>query len=150
MGVTTWLGQNWFVLLQTVGIVASLLFTAIAFRQDILERQLLNLLHITDRHRDIWRELYQKPDLWRVVDPAANPRRRPVTDREELFVTLIILHLVTVHRAIKQGLVSRLGGVRQDIRDFFTLPLPKAVWQKISPLHEPDFVRFVEGCRQGE
>lgn len=105
-----WLGQNWFSLAETLGIVAGLLFTAFTVRQDIRERRLTNLMALTGQHRDIWKTLYERPGLARLLSPAANPERQPLTRQETLFVTLVVLHLSTVHRAIKHGLVSQVGG----------------------------------------
>ncbi len=150
MGVWAWIGQNWFSLAETLGIVAGLLFTAFTVRQDIRERRLANLMALTGQHRDIWKTLYERPGLARLLSPAANPERQPLTRQETLFVTLVVLHLSTVHRAIKHGLVSQVGGVRQDIRWFFTLPLPRAVWEQIKPFQDRDFAEFVEACRRAE
>jgi hypothetical protein len=39
--------------------------------------------------------------------------------------------------------------LRQDVRSFFSLPLPKAVWEKTKIFQNQDFVKFVEMCRRG-
>lgn len=33
-------------------------------------------------------------------------------------------------------------GLRQDIGEFFSLPIPRAIWEKIKSLQNEDFVRF--------
>lgn len=146
MGGGSWLNDNWFTLVQTVGIVASLYFTAAAFRTDKDERRLGNLLRLTGHHAEIWREFAGRPDLARSVDPLADIERSPVTDSEEVFVALLILHLNVVYRAHRLGLVENLGQVEKDIREFFGLPIPKAVWRKLKLLHHEEFVTFVEAC----
>jgi hypothetical protein len=40
-------------------------------------------------------------------------------------------------------------GLRQDIRWFFSLPIPKAVWEKIKERQDTKFAKFVEACRAG-
>jgi hypothetical protein len=147
MGAWQWLEQNWFSLAQTLGIIAGLLITAFTVRLDLRERRLANLMVLTGEHRDIWKALYERPELARLLSPAASPKQKALTRQEHTFVTLVVLHMGTVHRAMKQGLVSRLGGVRQDIGWFFSLPLPQAVWQNIKPLQDEEFVTFVEDCR---
>jgi len=144
MGVWSWISDNWFSLLQSGGIIASVLFTALVVRRDMSERRFANHILVTEQHRSIWKELYARPELGRVVDPKAKIAGHPITQHEELFLTFIILHLSTVHRAMKNGLVPRMGGVREDIRSFFTLPLPQAVWQKLKPMQDEEFVQFVE------
>ncbi|MDE2106297.1 MAG: hypothetical protein KGL39_54255, partial [Patescibacteria group bacterium] len=90
--------------------MAGLLFTAFTVRQDIRERRLTNLMALTGQHRDIWKTLYERPGLARLLSPAANPERQPLTRQETLFVTLVVLHLSSVHRIIKHQLVSQVGG----------------------------------------
>lgn len=118
MGAWAWLGQSWFPLAETLAILAGLLFTDATVRQDTRERHLANLVALTGQHRDIWKALYERPGLARLLSTAANPKREPLTRQEELFVTLLVLHLGTVPRAVKHGLVSPMG-VQQDIRWFF-------------------------------
>jgi hypothetical protein len=63
-----------------------------------------------------------------------------------LFVKALILQLSTVYRAMKEGMFVPLEGLKEDIKGFFSLPIPKSVWDKISPLQDKDFVSFVECC----
>jgi hypothetical protein len=61
-----------------------------------------------------------------------------------LFVTTIVAHLSTVFRAMKHGEFVKLEGVKNDVREFFTLPIPKAVWEKLKPFQDANFAKFVE------
>jgi hypothetical protein len=144
MGVFQWLGQNWFELLQTVGIIASLLFTAYAMRRDEKARQISNLSAIKQDYIAIWNTLYERPELARVLDRTVDLNRHPVSTAEWLFVKLLILHLDSVHRAIKAGLFVSVEGMQRDIEEFFKSPIPKAVWDKLRPLQDKEFVRFIE------
>jgi hypothetical protein len=45
------------------------------------------------------------------------------------------------------GIFTKIQGLQNDVRDFLTLPIPKAVWEKIKPFQDGDFVTFVESCR---
>jgi len=38
-------------------------------------------------------------------------------------------------------------GIRRDVWELFSLPIPKAVWEKAKDLHDADLVAFVEQCR---
>lgn len=37
--------------------------------------------------------------------------------------------------------------MRWDVAWFFSLPIPKAVWEKLKPLQDEEFVAYVEECR---
>jgi hypothetical protein len=143
-----WLGQNWFILLQSVGIIGSLLFTAASLREDAKAQRISNLITVTDHHRDIWTQIYQRPDLARVMDPNVDVRRNPVREEEELFINLLILHLNSVFHATSEGLYLKPEGLRQDVDRFFSLPIPKAVWMRSKELQDEAFVCFVDSGRE--
>jgi len=146
MGVLSWIGKTWFDLVQSLGIVAGLLFTAATFKRDTKERRVANLIEITKQHREIWAELYRQPELARVLDVNANLQETPVTSEEELFVNLLILHLNSSYQAMNNGVYTKPEGLRKDIRRFFTRPVAKVVWLKMKPLQDAQFVQFVESC----
>ncbi len=47
---------------------------------------------------------------------------------------------------MEAGLFTEIKGLKSDIRFFLALPIPKAVWKKIRPFQDEDFVAFVENC----
>ncbi len=147
MGFLNWASDNWFILLQSLGIIGGLLFTAASLRLDEKTRRVGNLMAITKNHREIWTALYDRPELSRVLDADADLEQRAITREEEWFLRFLILHLNTVHHALKSGVLLKLDGLHKDIRWFFSLPLPQAVWEKTKWLQDSDFVGFVEACR---
>lgn len=142
-----WVFHNWFLFLQSVGIIGGLLFTAISLRIDAKVRRVGNLILITQQHRDMWTTLYTLPELARVMNANADLKSAPVTIEEELFISLLILHLNSAFQAMKHGMFMKPEGLRKDIQSFFSLPIPKAVWDKTRVLQDDAFVRFVEGHR---
>lgn len=144
MASLNWLQGNWFTLLQSAGIIGSLLFTAASLRLDAKVRRVGNLLRMTEGHRNIWSELYARPELGRILNPTADLKNQPVTKLEELFVTFLILHLSGSFRAIREGLFIPTKGLRLDITLFFALPIPRSVWETSKPFYNDDFVRFIE------
>ena len=146
MGISGWIAQNWFDFLQTVGIVGGLVFTGIALRTETKVRRVENLLTITEGHRKIWAEFYERAELKRVLDENANIHDHEITREEEIFVNFVIFHLNSVFYARKSGLVFKLDGLRRDVRWFLLLPIPGSVWTKTKALQNDDFVAFVESC----
>jgi hypothetical protein len=146
MGILIWIGSHWFDLFQTAGIIAGLGFTTHTVRLDMKTRRVNHLMEITKQHREIWSELYHRPELARVRDAAADLKLQPVTTQEELFIDLLVLNLNVSYRAVKDRLLVRPEGLRKDIQRFFSRPLAKVVWEKVKPFQDTDFVAFVEDC----
>jgi hypothetical protein len=148
MGLGEWIGENWFVFLQSAGIIGSLLFTGISYRRDAKARRIENLIKVQGDLRDIWTEFAKQSHLSRVIDPKADIAK-PVTAKEQVFVTLIVLHLSGMYHAIREGLLVKPEGMNQDIKEFLSLPVPLAVWEMIKSLQDREFVQFVEACLRG-
>jgi hypothetical protein len=139
-----WISKHWTEFLQSTGIIAGLFFTAYSAWKEAKAREIGHMIAIADQHRQIWKELYERPKLARVLEKAIDLDKKPVSHEEELFVTLLILHLDKVHRAMKAGMFITLEGLQSDIEGFFSLPIPKAVWEKAKPLQNREFVKFIE------
>jgi hypothetical protein len=144
--MTGWFAENGFNLLSAVGVVGSLLFTAISFRSETKTRRVANFLSVTTNYREIWKTFLNQPKLSRVLDAAADVTGQPVTAEEEIFVNMLILHLSTTFYAMNDELLVKLEGSRQDIAQFFCLPVPAAVWAKTKPLQNHDFAAFIESA----
>lgn len=147
MEIWGWASQNWFNLLSAIGIMGGLCFTAHSLRSETKTRRIANLLTITANHREIWKEFLNNPKLARVRDAGADTIKQPVTDAERVFVTFVVLHMSSVFHAMSDQLVVKVEGLRRDIAQFFSLPIPREVWEKIKVLQNDEFVAFVESCR---
>ena len=144
--MAAWFAENWFDLLSTFGIVASLLFTAHSLRGETKTRRISNLITLTQNHREIWTELLKHPELGRVLAAQPEIRKEPITIQEEILVNLVIQQLHTVFHAMSDKLVLRPEQLRRDIRGFFALPIPRAIWEKNKIFQNEGFVAFVEEC----
>lgn len=147
MGIAVWLGENAFNLLSAIGIIGGLWFTAASFRAEAKSRQVSNLLALTQNHQRLWQDFYHQPDLARVLEESADLKRQPLKRAEEEFVNLVVQHLNGVYQAMKNGLVIKPEGLRREVWAFLSLPIPKAVWEKIRIVQNDDFAAFVESCR---
>lgn len=146
MPLLNWVQDNWFLLLQSLGIIGGLIFTGSALQADAAARRVQNLFTLTKQHRQIWSMLYDRPQLRRVLDPAVDLDEAPVTQDEDLFVRFLIIHLSNSHLAIEAGTFSSPEGLKQDIASFFSLPIPKAVWKRAREIQDKAFVSFVEAA----
>ena len=140
-----WFSQYGFTLLQTISIVASLLFTAFTLRSEARERRIKNLFILTSAHREIWKKLCERPELRRILETTSPDGKTPEpTFEERLFVRSLIFHLAASFRARAYGMHFHEHGLLSDVRQFFSKPIPRAVWETMRQYQEPDFVHFVE------
>jgi hypothetical protein len=47
---------------------------------------------------------------------------------------------------MNEGMFVPLEGLKEDIKGFFSLPIPKNIWGKNRSLQDKDFAQFVESC----
>jgi hypothetical protein len=141
-----WLAQNWFNILSALGIVASLLFTAISLRSETRTRRVGNLLTLTQNHRELWSELFDRPTLRRVLETKPDLSKSPITLDEDYYVNMLIQHLGSAFQAMRSGLTIKPEGLKEDVRRFFSLPIPRAIWEKLKVFQNDEFVRFVDEC----
>jgi hypothetical protein len=146
MDFPLWLTENAFNLLNALGIVGSLLFTAHSLRSETKTRRVANFLAITEAHRNIWKEHFQNPQLARVLSTLADLAKEPVTREEEIFVNLVIQHLGVVFQSTKDELMINLEGLRRDVASFFSLPIPAEVWKRLKVMQNHRFIAFVDEC----
>lgn len=146
MSLLGWAGEHWFDLIQSVGIAVGLVYTGRALRADIKARRVTNHFSLTRQHREIWSLLFWRPELARILEPNVDLQKAPVTPQEELFVHFLIFHLNDSHRAKSDDFFVFPENLAADIRQFFSLPIPQAVWKKARAVQDRNFVAFVEGA----
>lgn len=137
-----WTG--WFEILQSFGIVAGLLYTAATLRLDLNTRRVENRMAIVRYHRELWKGFHSEPKFSRILDTNVDLRMTPTTAEEQRFVELLILHLGSVLYAWRNDLIETPSEIEADIREFFSLPIPRSVWEKRKHLRDPDLIGFVE------
>ncbi len=141
-----WVQENWFSLVQTIGIVGGLLFTAISIRQATVARKASDLLNLTEQHRHLWNEVYSRPALSRIYAENVDLLAHPLTIQEERFLNEVIVHFQTGWQLASNGALLTLEAMAADARTFFRLPLPHTVWSRTKAARDPKFVRFIESC----
>ena len=138
------LAVHWFDLLQTISLLVGLFATAHSIREGTRSLKVQNALALTSAHRDIWKMLHDHPQLQRVLRHDVNFRKHPPTVEEEIFVQMLILHLRTAIRARKADLEFGEENIQKDIRQFFSLPIPRAIWKSARKFQGKDFQDFVD------
>lgn len=149
MGFLHWVSTNLQLIITDIGIIGGLLFTGFQMRSEAKTRRVANLLTVTANHREIWHSIFSNPHLTRVLDRNASLKVKAATESEEIFVITVILHLASVYAAQKDNLIIKEDGLRRDVQDFLSRPIPEAVWEKMKILYNDDFVTFVKSCRAG-
>ena len=148
MEALRWIIQDWFTILSAIGIVGGLVFTAVSLRSETKTRRIANLLTLTANHREVWKELFRRPELARIVDRSVDVKKRAISPAERAFVTMVVLHVSSAYETLKDELVINQQGLRRDVGIFFSLPIPRAVWEESRVFQNADFVAFVEKCRR--
>jgi hypothetical protein len=146
MELSRWMSANWSELVQDLGILSGFLFTAYSIRKESVARKIANLIALSERHHAIWKQVYERPELSRILDDAPQLHTKPVTFEERRFITSIVVHLYAVHWAIKAKMFVRLEGLHKDIKSLLGLPIPREVWSKLKPVQDEDFIRFIEAA----
>ncbi len=135
---------DWFDAVQTLGIIASLLFALKSFRDQARQQKVSNALLITQHHREVWGYMLDHPELQRVFDREVDLGKTPVSEQERAFVNMIFLHCAVYLKVAKAGLMHPVEGVEADIKDILSYPVPRTVWKAVRPFHEKEFAAFVE------
>lgn len=150
MGGFPWITEHWGEILQNVGIISGLFFTAHSAYVEARFRKLQTLAALTKNHREIWSAIYDQPALARVLSPKADLKAKPPTPAEEMLVKFIVLHLATAYRAVQGRFFTTPEKLEEDVRSLFLLPIPSFVWEKLKGYQDADFVAFVEKALKRE
>jgi hypothetical protein len=139
----SWSGSAWFNAIQTIGIVGSLLVAAAAERRASRAREIGNLLTLAQHHRELWEAVYPKTELARVFRSDADVLGQAATPAEEVFLNEAIIQFQTSWCIATRGGLITERDLATDAGGFFSLPLPRAVWEKTKEFRNPRFVKFV-------
>lgn len=142
--LSSWLQQNVLNFVQTLAILVSITIAIIEFRKSARTNRLSTTLEITTSHRHLWSFALSDPDLSRVLLNDIDLKKEPITDKEKLFVTLLIAHVSYVFRAHQVGLYKIDEASMGDIARIFSLPIPNAVWSGLRIKYDKQFVNLVD------
>ena len=146
MEVYHWVIEHGFDVLGATGIIGGLIFTAVSFRSEAQTRRIANLLTLTQNHHELWKAFYKDTDIARVLDSTADLKSKPITLGESAYINVTIQHLSSVYRAMQADLTFKPEEIQSDVRGYFQLPLPRAVWEQTKQFQNRDFASFIESC----
>ena len=144
MSVADWLFDHGLDLLQTTATAVGLFATVYTLHRGVKERKIQNLFTLNAAYRDIWSQVYDDPGLARVMVRHVDLEKHPITIEERVFVQFIILHSRASYKARKAGMDFDDDAVAADLSQFFSRPIPRAVWEKNKGFQDKDFVNFVD------
>jgi hypothetical protein len=142
--VEIWLKDNWFTLLQSIGIVSGLIFTGLASRRETKARTVTDLLALTAQHRELWSELHRRPDLFRLIKKDVDLVAEPISAAEHEYLNTVFVHFHTGWLLSRQGVLATEEALAADVKDFFALPIPRHVWNETKHTRDTGFRNFVE------
>jgi hypothetical protein len=122
----------------------NLLFTALSLREDSKNRLISNLIALDERHRALWSDVKQRPELKRILSETVDLIAHPLTPEEDVSMWQIIQQFETGWRMEKILNRGELKNLSKDAASFFSLPLPHAVWEKVKQFRNTKFVLFVD------
>lgn len=140
----SWLDQHWFNLVQTLGIVGGLGLTFASLRRDHRGRKMGDYLTLVGHHRELWSDAHRRPELARIFQAEVDLLAAPISVMEEEFLNLVIVHFSTGWLRARDGSYLDLPLLAADARAFFSLPIPRVVWQRTTHFRDPQFVTFIE------
>lgn len=143
-----WIAVNWFNLVQTVALIATLSVAVSALRSSNHATKGANRLAVAAANRDIWQQVITNPALKRVLRPTMAEGDK-VTDAERRFVLQVFQHSGAVFATLQMGAMDRLQGYRRDVHDTMQLPVFQIVWNEFRTYQDIAFVRFVDSCIAG-
>lgn len=140
-----WLSANWFNLVQTIAILAGLIFSGLALRQNAAATRVSTQLAVATNHRELWQNVIDKPALARIFESSPTPGM-PTHD-ERWFLTLVINHANIAFLALsKSADEDQRKALEDDYRLILGTPLARQVWDEVKNFQDAGFREFVEAA----
>lgn len=129
---------------NVVSFLAGVLISVFTIWNERRVRRAQNEFELAKSYREIWNYLNSDPDFSGLKEVVRDMKKRPLTAKEAHAVRLLVFHLKSAfaeHKVKAYRLPEKAG---DDIRQFFSRPVPHAAWVEIKKYQDSDFVAFVE------
>lgn len=132
-------------LIAAFSAAGGLLFNAVSTRANTHALQVQNLIALAAAHREIWRIPLENRELRRCLQSTVLGDLTP-TFEETVFVRFVVHQLYASFRARSYGMYSYEAGLAADIKQFFSKPIPRAIWLDLRRFQEKAFIAFIDGA----
>jgi len=137
---------DWFTLVQSVGIIFSILISALAFSRETRTKKVSNYLQLVQFHRDIWKLTLEYPQLNRVRKHNVDLLKEPPTSEERQFLSFIFLHITCTFELQNSNSLSKIERLEYDVNQLLSYPIVRHFWEENKRFYNEAFVRFVDGA----
>lgn len=115
-----------------------------AAHREAKAKETENLLKLAEQHRALWESMAQRNELDRILRQDVDIISQPITAAEEESINLAMVLFRTTWSISTAGGIVTPKELAADVRHFFSLPLPRTIWEKTKEFRNPEFVRFVD------
>lgn len=141
--MSDFLQNHWFDLLQSLFIITGFILAAITFRSERRSRKLTTLLTLRKNRNEVWNPIFTHPELARIRHKQVDLVAKPITAKERQLVQQSITHLHSVFQAIQLGDITAPPELERDVRQFFSLPIPKVILEEVKAFQADDFIKYI-------
>jgi hypothetical protein len=139
-----WFFEQYGQIIESVGIIASLCFAALAYRADMRTRKADILIRITEGHRQIWTFYEQTPELSRIFNSSVDVKATPPTAKELRFVQFVINHIVITFKSHKMGIYRQPEALEAGHSRLLCMADLKETWKRVRRYQDADVIEFFE------
>lgn len=101
-------------------------------------------LTLAGHHRELWSDANRRPELNRIFLTEVDLIARPISVMEEEFLNLVIVHFNSGWLMARDDGLIKAKSLAADAHAFFSLPIPRTVWERTIHFRDPEFVQFIE------
>lgn len=132
-------------IIQSLGVILTLLFTAVQIRTANKINKFNTVMAIAQAHKELWSKTLDNTDLARfnLPDDKIDITSTPVNEAEEMFAILIISHMNMVYHANRMGIFPLSDAQTSGMVELINSPIVKKVWTDIIPYQEIGYVKFM-------
>jgi hypothetical protein len=143
--VLRFLTEHWFSLIQTGGIIFSILWGAHLNNLGKRTEKVSNYLLLTQCHRDVWKIIIDHPKYY---DSIFVKQSEKLSTEEKQFLTFVFLHMTCTFELIKNKQITDIEALRLDIGELMTSKAVSNRWKDIQKYYNQDFINFIQDCKE--
>lgn len=139
--------QDWFTLLQSLGIMVSLLIASFTLWRDVKSRKISNYIDLIQYHRDVWKMTMERPSLNRLFARQKELMKTALTEEEQQFLTFLFLHITCSFELQKSNHIINVEMLEYDVGELLKYPLIRKFWEENKRFYNSDFIDFVDRAK---